>query len=161
MLSEEYLYYTENPNEWKNSAYTNCYLFALQLDIPFFMINNRSYFIGGITEKNIPLCNEYNYTASLLIKNLYRDLDYLKIDHKIISPNEEGDWKIALFLSKNKELITDFHLLRYYNETWYQKNGFKGGISNTDFSGNIITDPLNCNLLDKEYIVSLKLSKRN
>ena len=123
------------------------------------MINNRAYFLGGITDQNVPLCDEHVYTTSELIKNLYRDLEYLKIDHEIIAPNEEGDWKIALFLSKNKDLITDFHLLRYYDGSWYQKNGFKGSISNIDYSGNTILDPLNCNMIDKEFVVSLKLTK--
>ena len=161
MLPKENMFFKDDPRDWENMSETNGYLFALKLDIPYRMINTSANRIGGISNKNVESLINRNFTNEEVLNNLYADLDYLGLTYETIDPSEEAEWKIALFLYRYKDQIKDFQFLRFFKDSWYYKHSFRGGIYNKDFSGNLITDPRDCYLLDKEYIATLKLEKKH
>ena len=149
--------------EWINRYATNCYAYALGLDIPQSKINRYAYTPGIISKSNIylPSCDEFIYED--LINNIYLDLKALGIDFREIEPNEEieeNEWKIAIFIARSYGKIFDYHFLREHNDgTWYHKNGFNGDISNCDCNGDVITNPKDCYIPCRSYkkCLSLKL----
>ena len=161
MIPKGNFYFKDNPQDWENMSETNGYLFALKLDMPYYMINPYAFRIGGISNKNAESLLNRSFTNEEILNTLYRDLDYLDLNYEIIDPSEEAEWKISLFLYRYKDHIKDFQFLRYYKDSWYFKHSFRGGIHNKDFSGNLITDPRDCYLVDKDYILTLKLEKKH
>jgi hypothetical protein len=160
MLPNKPIIFNDDPVNWNNLNTTNCYLYALKLDMPYYDLNERAFIPGGISKKYVPRCKEHNYQDEEFLNNIYRDLNFLGINYQNIDPNEEASWKIALFLERYKDQLLDFHFLRFQDGIWYHKKGFRGLISKVDYSGNIITNPLDCNMLNNQYVATLKLNKK-
>ena len=144
------------PETWINLHTTNCYAYALGLDIPEYKICNGAYQPGSFSMDVNPLVFEEYFDYNTLIKNLENDLKKLGVFYREVEPDElltTNEWKIALFTDNcDKERIIDFHFLRQkIDSSWFHKNGFSGSISKFDRSGKIITDPRKCYLLNYQY----------
>ena len=150
--------------DWDNLYTTNCYAYALGLDIPENDICKYAYDPGTIS-KSCPLYIPYSYNQ--LINNVLADLEILNIEHRFIHPSDSilpDEWKIAIFIPKIYSLyqLEDYHFIRQRNDgLWYYKNGITGPISNLDTYDQFITDPTTC--FFKEYMYTdslcLKLKK--
>lgn len=147
---------------WKHAYTTNCYAFALGLDIRERLIMKDAYQPGTLTQHNL----DVYFTYEQLINNLISDLDYLGIDYKEIDPSEKvgiDEWKIALFVQYNPYmgLLSDFHFLRQIDNIWYHKQGYYGLPTNKDSYNNLIIDPVDCYIYGEDYqkTYSLKLKK--
>lgn len=117
---------------WENILKTNCYAFALGLDVPEHEIFLSAYQLGFMAKEkfNIPLCEikEMTYEQRLLL-----DLKALKIayevikDDKIVGYYEVGNyvcnyWDILLFSHCSHR---DFHFARRgYDGKLYHKMGY-------------------------------------
>lgn len=152
--------------EWINISTTNCYAYALGLDIPQQNIKDNAYIPGVISNSKMPLLPNEIFSYDELLYNIYLDLKILGIDYREINPIEDinqDEWKIALFVTKvysDKGLIglNDFHFLRFNNDgNWYHKCGFDGIISNYDSYEDEIIDPRDCILCDRTYKKALSL----
>lgn len=144
------------PENWINIYTTNCYAYALGLDIPEYKICKGAYQPGTISMDNNPLMFEKYFDYNTLTENLEKDLKTLGIYYKEVPPEynvKTDEWKIALFIdSYYGEKIIDFHFLRQKsNANWFHKNGFKGVPRERDYLGKIITDPINCRLDPYKY----------
>ena len=150
-----------NKLDWENMHTTNCYAYALGLDIPQSQICQYAYDPGTIGQSKSPLYIPFSYNS--LLDNIFVDLEALKIGHEFISPNDNlspDEWKIAIFISQNYSLhdLEDFHLIRYRNDgLWYHKNGMIGAINNLDYYDQFITDPTTCDLHGYMYTDCLRL----
>lgn len=145
-----------NKIDWNNQFYTNCYAYALGLDIRESRIIENAFVPGIISnsEKNIIA---RNFTYEELITNLYNDLDFLEINFREIKPNEiisSDEWKIALFTQPDKVDLQDFHFLRLCkDEIWHHKKGWCNYPTMYDDNDEIITDPQNCFLQNYKYTI--------
>ncbi len=126
--------------EWKNIFSTNCYAYALGIDVP----NDDIYFpgiIGG--DKSLILNNGFSY--SKLIQNLILDFNALDLDYRESSSTDtvsDIEWKIALLINESHGICDEFHFLRQYEDgIWYHKPGWIFPVTNLDDAGKIITDP--------------------
>ena len=90
---------------WENMTTTNCYAYALGLDIPEENICKYAYDPGTIGNSNYPLYIPFTYDE--LINNILIDLMALDIKYQFILPNDVIDieaWKIAVFISSGYSL---------------------------------------------------------
>lgn len=159
---------TLDKKHWENIFCTNCYAYALGLDIAEFEICDYAYAPGTISNSSKSLANQEIFKYSELIECLYSDFEALGISYREVLPQEEinaDEWKIALFttsaLYSNKpELLEDYHFLRQHpNTNWYHKNGWYNYPTIMDDKCKPITDPSKCYLDRREYrkVLSLKL----
>lgn len=149
------------PKEWINLETTNCYAYALGLDINENDICEYAYQPGSISSKVANLIIHFNYFLySVLIKNIEKDFETLGISYKEIEPDDEiqdDEWKIALFVEFYDkyfmdDLISDFHFLRANsNGVWTHKHGYCNSPKKKDDSNKIITDLKECDLTLYEY----------
>lgn len=146
------------PENWINIYATNCYAYALGLDVVEINICESAYQPGTISESINSIANEEYFNYSTLVENLENDLKTLGISYEEVDSKYnicEGEWKIALFVEKSKynsEKLMDFHFLRQNaNGIWFHKNGFHGTPIKKDYLGRIITDPETCDLRNYEY----------
>lgn len=135
-------------NNWNNIKTTNCYAFALGLDIPSGVIMTFGmeypYRVGSIGRFKYDY-DYYDMYGLTLEERLYLDLDALGIDHRKANQNEETkcdnnnlNWLVAMYKDKN---TPDFHFLRKgSNNFWIHKLGRDGDISIIDANGRLITD---------------------
>lgn len=149
------------PKEWHHLATTNCYAYALGLDIRESEICKHAYNPGTISKIfNLVVYFDY-FLYSTLVKNLEKDLKKLKISYRQIEPNDiikEDEWKIALFVNKSSKvfnddlLLTNFHFLRA-NSTgnWTYKPGCYGSPREIDDKNQIIINPKECYFDYYEY----------
>lgn len=148
---------------WENNFDTNCYAFALGLDIPETDIIYNAYqpgIIGSII---------YDIPAKRLINMSYEeriilDMKALKIQFNEALPNEETKysyiknsiektWIIALFSNDR-----DFHFARKnYDGKWYHKIGYFGIPTAYDSNHKIINNVASCSIRDYQYIKSYRL----
>ncbi len=150
---------------WNNEVSTNCYAFALGLDIPEKEITKDAYQVGILGCK---VFNLDNRVINLLSYNdrLKLDLKALKISLKEIDPkdavlikeeDESGSlisWPIALF-----EDGIDFHFMRKSNDgIWYHKQGYESSITGKDSLGEEITNPKKCHLGKYKYKKTYQLT---
>ena len=147
-------------DNWINMEDTNCYAYALGLDIKEDDIMPYAYIPGTISNSKDYLPKNAMFTNDMLINNIYLDLDFLGIDYREINPKDKIDsdeWKIALFISYIFGNNYDYHFLREVDNIWYHKNGYGGPISKYDSKGRVITNPKNCNFNLKDYNRCLSL----
>lgn len=158
--------YNLKKKEWKHVLTTNCYAFALGLDIRERLIMKDAYQPGTLTHHSLDMF----FTYDELIECILSDLDFLGIDYIESNPIEEikeNEWKIAIFTQyskyiNNKEFFSDFHFLRQIDECWYHKLGYYDYPTNKDYHNNIIINPTECFILNKEYQKTYKLKlKKN
>lgn len=164
--STEYTKYCDlTKKSWKHAFTTNCYAFALGLDIAERLIKKDAYQPGTLTQHNLDMY----FTFEQLIECLTSDLDYLGIEYHEAHPLQkvkENEWKIAIFVQikqylNSEILLSDFHFLREIDEVWYHKSGYYGMPTNKDSHSNIIFNPTECYIYGKEYqkTYTLKIKK--
>ena len=147
-------------NNWINKYTTNCYAYALGLDIPEDDIIRGAYAPGTISGAEIDIGRAYTFTYKTFVNNLYSDLDFLGIDFKKIKPNQpidENEWKIAVFTSSKFGALDDYHFLRYKDNVWHHKNGWYDKPTILDDWGQEIENPKKCYLRYRCYKFSLAL----
>lgn len=146
------------PQSWFHIFSTNCYAYALGLDVKQSRIGEGAYSPGYIS--NIPKQLEKPFTYEELIYGLEQDFNSLGICYREVEPNnpiKNGEWKIALFTLTYFYGIydiglVDFHFLRQNSSgIWYHKVGFYSLPIKRDFEKKIITNPKTCNLGSYEY----------
>lgn len=147
---------------WENYKTTNCYAFALGLDIPEKDISDNAYQVGvlgaikfgfdyvdlrmmsyeerlrlDLVALNIAVKTVSSDTKTI-IKPLYTDSKFKYIECK---------WPIAMFESDD-----NVHFLRKGRDgIWYHKMGFDSPVINFDCSNKTITDPKECDLGKYKY----------
>ncbi len=155
-----------NNLNWQHETTTNCYAYALGLDVNEDDIRQDAYIPGTIGGSDYYLPGFIIFSYEDFLQNLFLDLAFLGIDVREINLDEhlpEDEWKIALCISPWRSSIDDYHFLRQSKSgIWYHKMGWKGLPRNYDCSGKIITNPAKCDLRNQEYksCYSLKLKKK-
>lgn len=155
---------------WKHIFTTNCYAYALGLDVREQNIKDFAYIPGVISGVYKRIDEDYSIAYPKLLDNIHDDLEFLGINFREVNPLEEisnDEWKIAIFTSFLAcdfftEIVSDFHFLRQReNGIWYHKEGWFKRPTNKDSNSNIITDPSDCYLRGRQYkkCYSLKLNK--
>ncbi len=150
---------------WVNYSTTNCYAYALGLDIPEGAVGYYAYSPGVIGSSEIFLPKFRTFSYHNLIENMYLDFEALGIDYREIDPMEQisdDEWKIALFLLYYHRQVEDFHFLRERRDgLWYHKSGWTSSIKAVDDYGQKITNPEYCRLRSRTYdkTLALKLKK--
>lgn len=154
-------------DNWNNIETTNCYAFALGIDMDKNIINKYAYNPGVISNSPIILSKHTAFKYEDLLNNIINDLTYLGINYEEINPNDLIDineWKVAIFLKYYKyrctNLITDYHFLREINGIWYHKQGFNSYPTNLDSDDKIIDNLVKANIKDYEYKSCYKLKLR-
>lgn len=142
------------PENWINVIETNCYAYALGLDIKENDICKYAYRPGSISvnrklfvykdEKEEMLYLKYLSYDSFVDK-LENDLDCLNLEYREVNPSEPIDsdeWKIAFLTRKDGCRIRDFHFLRQNSDgIWTQKKGYYCGIDSVDCMGKTVKNP--------------------
>lgn len=155
-------------NHWIHYHTTNCYAYALGLDIRERKIVKDAYKPGAMSGYEKAIKKNQLFIREDLIKAIFMDMDLLGIQIKQINLTDNIDddaWKIALFItrySKYSKNLDDFHFLREVsNNMWYHKVGFDSRPTNLDDNYNIINNPKECFLKNREYdsCYCLKLKK--
>ena len=148
---------------WENAIGTNCYAFALGLDIPEDDIIKNAYQLGviGATLNDISIKELLNMTYE---ERLELDLSSIGIPFLECDPKDKikfEQYKIAIFANYTGK--NDFHFMREDpNGIWWQKwGGLLSYPMNKDFNHNIITDPRECNIGEYQYIKTYALTNRN
>lgn len=153
-------------DHWKHIFTTNCYAFALGLDINEKDIGHFAYTPGVMGKAPTYLPYFSMFTLDNLLENIFCDLDFLDIsfyETDPTSPIKLDEWKIALFTSpyqNDNKWLNDYHFLRENpNNIWYHKTGWFSKPTNKDNNAKIITNPKDCYLVEKQYqkCYSLKL----
>ena len=74
---------------WKNNFTTNCYAFALGLDIPETRICYHAYQPGVISSTHHQAIENRFFSYDNLIEGINNDLDFLNIEAREILPDEK------------------------------------------------------------------------
>ena len=136
------------PENWVNMYSTNCYAYALGLDIRQSDICDYAYQPGTISETTNIFKSKY-FSYDMLIKG---------IDEKLAL----NEWKIALFVDRDFDKLVGFHFLRQKeNGMWLHKQDFDGIFSKKDYCGNNIITPSSAELFPYIYkkCYALRLEK--
>lgn len=158
------------PESWINMRTTNCYAFALGLDIRESSICSGAYQPGVISgKKELDLSNR-QFLYSDLIKCIEEDLNNLGILYREIDTMDKvelNEWKMALFVETNSECdenyLSGFHFLRTNQKgNWVHKADYYTSPSKKDDFGQIIKDPKECDFYFYEYkkCYALKLNNK-
>ncbi len=136
---------------WDNIKTTNCYAYALGLDIPYSEVleGNYAYSIGEIGKFSFNMDSDYLYRLPYYYRMLI-DMQTLgiKIDEvresypSLCDIDSDGylSWVVALYEAKST-ITSDFHLLRKTSDgIWYHKRGTTGAVTNIDDDKKIITN---------------------
>lgn len=165
---------TLNKEVWENIFSTNCYAYALGLDINENNIVSAAYSPGTLSNSKFSFAGKYFFTYSNLLRALHDDFKFLGIDFKEVDPtdkNKDEEWKIALFtfpppftnkIIKNDEILEDYHFFRQTDSgIWYHKEGWNKAPCCIDDKEMIITDLTKCYLENGEYkkCYTLKLKR--
>lgn len=152
------------PENWINMHTTNCYAYALGLDVRQSDICDYAYQPGTISDvANISKLEYFPY--DMLIKGIESDLEFLKIAYRSIEEGEMltlSEWKIALLVDGYDDYLIDFHFLRQNsNGIWLHKDGYQGIIGKKDKNSNNILNPSNAELYPYVYkkCYALRLEK--
>ena len=146
------------PTSWENVYGTNCYAYALGLDIPEKEIAKDAYSYIG----TMGFChNKDDLHKTNIITRLEFDLDFLGLKFEESSPfalTREDEWLIALFSSKFNE--NDFHFARKdVNTFWMHKPGWMKVPINTDDNEKIIENIDKATFDKYDFEKCLKLRK--
>ena len=158
------------PESWINMRTTNCYAFALGLDIRESSICSGAYQPGVISgKKELDLSNR-RFLYSDLIKCIEEDLNNLGILYREIDTMDKvelNEWKMALFVETNSECdenyLSGFHFLRTNQKgNWVHKADYYTSPSKKDDFDQIIKDPKECDFYFYEYkkCYALKLNNK-
>lgn len=145
---------------WVNRYTTNCYAYALGLDIPEAEIIQGAYSPGTLSGALVDIGKATTFSYKDFVTNLYSDLEFLGIDFRKIDPNQqidESEWKIAVFTSSFLGALDDYHFLRYKDNFWHHKNGWYDNPTYFDDRHEQIYNPKKCFLECRDYKFSLSL----
>ncbi len=153
---------------WNNYLTTNCYAYALGIDIPEDKIINSAYQPGTIGSIIFNI-KENEFEKMSLEERIYADLEALNISYDECDQSEiscygfnkdfiTNQWIIALFLSNEEDW--DFHFMRKsLDNKWWHKRGYNfEKPSNFDDNFETIYNPEKCKLNDYKYVKCLKLN---
>ena len=151
-------------NIWNYPSSTNCYAYALGLDIPYSKIGKHAYRVGCFSEDELKKQNINVYSLNVEEALIY-DLDCLGLTHEEVEP----DYKIQLKDIENNFLISffigddDFHFLRKnnYDNFWYHKKGYLDFPRGRDDDGRIIQNPKDAFFIYYDYVKTYKLGFKN
>ena len=161
--------------KWNNINDTNCYAYALNLDLSCKEINDDRCFynVGYISS-----CYKRILEKEELINALINDMKKLGISIKEVDFNyilEENEWKIALFktdvyVDDKGRKSTDFHFIRKnYDGYWSHKVGWKDRPEKLENRKDILIAPERLNLMIEDndgipvkynYIGTYRLKKK-
>ena len=152
-------------DSWDYPSSTNCYAFALGLDVPFSKITKSAYVIGCFSEDSLKRkrINVYSldYQQALQYDLKRLGISCVEVDPTYVVNNFDANYTsflIALYKGDH-----DFHFLRKnnYDNTWYHKEGYVSFPKNRDDDGQIITNPEDAFLIRYDYINTYKLTFKN
>ena len=152
--------------QWANRLTTNCYAYALGLDVPEKTICDYAYVPGVISDNENGIYYKYTFSLDELVECLESDFKFLGIEFREgVTPEEleEKEWLIALYVRNfyygKKGVLDDYHFLRFNEEegVWYHKNGYNGKVLNVDFSRKTIYSLEECNMKDREFVKTYAL----
>lgn len=133
---------------WEHVYDTNCYTYALGLDLALTALKMRDFNNpGGFIKKDLYL----PFTLDDLIANLEGDLAALEIEYKEVYPDHiisDDEWMISLMAIRARsrdfsQIYSDFHFLRQTeNGIWSHKKGYRFGPTTLDSLHRKIEDPL-------------------
>lgn len=147
-------------DNWNYPTSTNCYAYALGLDVPFSNLTDHAYKVGCFSEdallkKNI---NVYNLTVE---DALECDLIILGLEYEEVEPNYviKNEKKYNYYLISLFRGINDFHFLRKNNKDniWYHKMGYLSNPTNKDDDYSLIYNPKDAFFINYEYVKTYKL----
>ena len=153
-------------DDWEYTQDTNCYAFALGLDIKENDIVKNAYQLGviGFIINNISI-DELKKMS--LKERLLMDLKALKIHCEDSLESATSDLRVGQKYSDLWwiiSLLTDgkrFHFMRKsYSGIWYQKWGYLAPVINYDFDRKVIANPSKANLGDYKVVKTYRLSYR-
>ena len=152
-------------SDWHSIFGTNCYAYALGLDLKEQRICDKAYQIPGLMGSIILHRPIFELRKMSIEDRMILDLEALEIKYKEVEPEEKYDytfhtyrnstsvssitysWPVAVFESED-----DFHFLRKCHDgSWSHKVGFISYPTEMDFDKKIITDPRKCNLEQYKY----------
>lgn len=128
---------------WININDTNCYAYALGLDVPQNEICTCAYELGNIYYfyNNVKRC--FRYHEELLL-NDFKTLGLLYREASLDEEINDDEWKIAYFDSIYE---CGYHFFRQIeNGIWWHKYDWKYAPTCLDDKGLIIEDPTHCNI---------------
>lgn len=144
---------------WINTSSTNCYAFALGLDIPQDKICESAYYVGHIYRHYNHIKARYT-PRDLLLQHDFETLSLIYKESNLNDKINKGEWKIAYFDSIYE---CGFHFFRQTeNGIWWHKFDYDYIPTCLDNDDKIITDPTSCNVnlrgleLQKCYILKRK-----
>ncbi len=155
---------------WKNPISTNCYAYALGLDIPEEEIIERAY-VPGTIGASIFSISPKELCQMSLDERVACDLQALHISFQDCDSLEnstyffEGDylifqWIIAMYTGQDY----DFHFMKksWNHPTWWHKQGYGlGKPINYDDEYHVIHDPKTCKLDGGyQFVKCMKLSAK-
>lgn len=153
-----------NKTNWVHNGDTNCYAYALGLDIAECDIIEYAYVPGVMSGSSVRLYEDPPFQCTDFINNLYNDLNFLGIDFREVKPNEiilPNEWKIAIYTTPCRNGCMDFHFLRLCGDgMWHHKNGYNFRPTVYDDDDKIITNIEDCYLELKKYEKCLSLKLR-
>ena len=150
---------------WRNISTTNCYAYALGLDISRYEIAEKNFaYNPGIFSKSGFCLVSTLFRYSELMESLYADFESLGLCFETCNPNDiaaYNEWKIAIFTHKlYGYILNDFHFLRQGTDgIWRHKPGYTCKPTKYDSKGIIISDIRNCNYDNYVYQKCYKLKK--
>lgn len=152
-------------DNWKFPSSTNCYAYALGLDVPFTKISDHAYKIGCFSEDALKRRN-INVFDLDEEKRLFLDLYYLGLSQTEVEPDyvlDNIDKKYSYFLISYFEGFQDFHFLRKnpYDNTWYHKVGYFAFPKNRDDDRQKIYNPKEAFFINYFYVKTLKVGFKN
>ena len=121
--------YNKNILDWKNIFETNCFAFAMGLDIQEDEICEAAYGLGQIAAELEIFPNNYNYEERLDCDIKALGLSYETSDEKEFYSEKikssSGRYFDVLFFIENDMFLPDFHFARYGKDgKLYHKRGF-------------------------------------
>lgn len=155
--------------DWNSKKTTNCYAYALGIDIPEYEVLSCGYEPGAISGVPFSLVGQIQFNYRSLLESIYADFEALGLDYTLCDPTQEivGDgWKISLFTTSpiytyNDVVFSDFHFMRQAdNGFWYHKKGYSGSIVRRDDNFRLIKDSSSCYMNRYLYKESYILSKK-
>ncbi len=156
-----------NKENWENMQLTNCYAYALGIDLD---IGREILLLGEISGMNYGIRNAFDLKTALLFDAIRLDLEISEVDPAIKIPDEDS-WLIAMFMTpfyvdEKFEKSYDYHFLRKTKyQNWTHKIGNSNNITNMDEDDKKINNPKYANImLDSNipynYIGSYLLTKK-
>lgn len=156
-----------NKQTWINYYTTNCYAYALGVDL---YLGYRIIDLGEISGMNYNMRNKDDLKTALIFDVARLNLNIEEVDPSIVLP-DENSWLIAMFMTSfytdgKGGKTMDYHFLRKTkNENWTHKIGNTNIITNRDEHDKKINNPMYSDImLDSHipynYIGSYMLTKK-